>query len=228
MHNSSLIQALEATAPVCATVLTTMLSSTLGLALPPPPRPHPFCVYNFKVPNGVRFPRCIFCGNLNGVRFPRCIFCGNQNGVRFPRCIFCGNQVPAKHWRIPAPHYFAGIRIPAKHGGIPALHFLREKRSSGAPQSFQKITEGFQRPIILRESGFQRNTKGFQRCIFCGRNVPASHLQIPENHLRIPAPHYFAGVRIPARRWRIPAPHFFAGKSSDERYDGVIATITSS
>ena len=108
MHNSSLIQALEATAPVCATVLTTMLSSTLGLALPPPPRPHPFCVYNFKVPNGVRFPRCIFCGN--------------QNGVRFPRCMFCGNQVPAKHWRIPAPHYFAGIRIPAQHRRIPPLH----------------------------------------------------------------------------------------------------------
>ena len=134
MQNSSLIQALEATAPVCATVLSTMLSSTLGLALPPPPRPHPFCVYSSKVPNGVRFPRCIFCGDQKGVRFPRCIFCGNQHGVRFPRYIFCGNQVPAKLWKIPAPLYFAGTKIPAQHRRISPLHFLRENRSSVAPQ----------------------------------------------------------------------------------------------
>ena len=49
----------------------------------PPPRPHPLALYNFKAPNGVRFPRPIFlresgsCETLEDSCAP--LFCGNQD-----------------------------------------------------------------------------------------------------------------------------------------------------
>ena len=93
-QNSSLVHALEATAPIWGNVLTTMLSSALGLALSPLPAPTPSVFIILKSLTG-----CDSSGSF-----------------------FCGNQVPAKHWRIPAPQYFAGMRIPAQHRRIPAPH----------------------------------------------------------------------------------------------------------
>ena len=139
-----------------------MLSSTLGLALPP--RPHPFCLYNFKVPNGVRFQRPIFLREsgssetLEDSSAP--LFCGNKDSSETPEDssapfsagkdssvapqdsietledssapLFCGSNVPAKQWRIPAAHFLAGFRL--------------ERHTSG----LHRNNRGFQHTIILR------------------------------------------------------------------------------
>ena len=66
--------------PVWHSVSITMLHVSLA---PAPPRPHPLALYNFKAPNGVRFPRPIFlresgsCETLEDSCAP--LFCGNQD-----------------------------------------------------------------------------------------------------------------------------------------------------
>ena len=133
---------------------------------PPPPHPHPLALYNFKAPNGVRFPRPIFlresgsCETLEDSCAP--LFCGNQDSretrkdsgaaffaaKRFQRITATFQR---RTWKVPAAHYFAGIRIPARHGRIPALHFLRQKDPSASQQHSSAAPGNFQRPIILRE-----------------------------------------------------------------------------
>ena len=132
----------------------------------PPPRPLPLALYNFKAPNGVRFPRPIFlresgsCETLEDSCAP--LFCGNQDSretrkdsgaaffaaKRFQRITATFQR---RTWKVPAAHYFAGIRIPARHGRIPALHFLRQKDPSASQQHSSAAPGNFQRPIILRE-----------------------------------------------------------------------------
>ena len=80
--------ALEATAPICRKRLdyNAKLSPRLGTL--PPPCPHPFCVYNSKVPNGVRFQRLIFLREsgssetLEDSSAP--LFCGNKDSSATP------------------------------------------------------------------------------------------------------------------------------------------------
>ena len=123
-----------------------------------------------------------------------------------------------------------------RHGRIPALHFLRQKDSSASQQHSSAAPGKFQRPIILRESGFPRDTEGFRRCIFCGKKIPAHHSNIPAPHLEISSGPLFCGnedscetrkdsraaffaakrfQRITAtfqrRAWKFPAAHYVAG-----------------
>ena len=107
------------------------------------------------------------------------------------------------------------------HGRIPALHFLRQKDSSASQQHSSAAPGKFQRPIILRESGFPRDTEGFRRCIFCGKKIPAHHSNIPAPHLEISSGPLFCGNEDSCETRKDSRAAFFAAR----RFQRITATF---
>ena len=167
------------------------LSPRLGT--PPPPCPHPFCVYNFKVPNGVRFQRLIFLREsgssetLEDSSAP--LFCGNQDSSETRRdssaAFFAGEMFQRRTSSFQKitegfqrPHYFAGIRIPAKHEGIPAPHILRQKRSSVAPPDSRKSLEGSSAPLFCGSKDSSATLGDSSAPRLCGKKAPMSAMKV--------------------------------------------------
>ena len=122
-----------------------MLSSTAGNLQPTGRHPTPTSFYIFKTPNGVRFPKSIFCKHPG---FPR-----KRPGSR--SLFFASIQDSRERGLVPEVHFLQASRIPEIDAWFPKYSFCKdpEKLCSGGnctPLSCCEVELDTYWPVVFR------------------------------------------------------------------------------